>query len=239
MTDEEVSRGEVQASISEPSPASARKPKGPTPRPIREAIMAGLARGESADSLADEHGVARQTVRKWAGVTRPVPRATPIPGPTGPAPVPASDGSLLDRAMAAIGGGTPGSPPPGAPMTPAARPVNAEGLPVPTADELVALITTVDLVVMGTIIPMRYPEIRGAEFERLVKFPDMERKALVMLAPYAADYAPVVMAYMKPAMAGLFVGVWAMSVVRRFKQVEAVAEEKRPKHDAALGESKS
>jgi hypothetical protein len=55
--------------------------------------------------------------------------------------------------------------------------------------------------------------------------PDEDAAAMSKLAPYAADYAPVVMKYMKPVMAGAFVGIWGMSIVTRMKLLSTLEKE--------------
>lgn len=82
---------------------------------------------------------------------------------------------------------------------------------------------------MRTIAATRY-KVRGPELERAIKIPAREKEALEYLAPYAADYAPMVLQYAKPVMAGLFVGIWGMSVAVRLKALGDLERAEKATH---------
>lgn len=103
----------------------------------------------------------------------------------------------------------------------------------PTPAQLVAILEAVDLMTMRAIGTMRAPHIKGRDFEKAIELPKAEKEALTFLAPYAAEYAPMVTAYAKPVMAGLFVGVWAMSVTVRLKMLANLERDARGTEQAA------
>lgn len=84
-----------------------------------------------------------------------------------------------------------------------------------------ALIRTVDSVLMKGVAGTRAKDVPLAKQVALMEIPSDDLKSMTTLAPYAAKYAPTVFKHFDKLMAGAFIGVWAMSVVTRLKYLHA------------------
>lgn len=79
--------------------------------------------------------------------------------------------------------------------------------------------------VMRTISATRFSGLDPKVIDDACQLSDKERSTLLYLAPYAAEYAPAILEYAKPVMAGLFVGIWGMSVTVRLKNLSKLHKE--------------
>lgn len=126
------------------------------------------------------------------------PKATPLAGADW------KDDGGLSKALEAAGMST-GE---GAEAPPRPESANPNLPPPPTPEDLVAMLTAVNGIVCRMAATVWKVKLDKGELESIITLTKEEKGALLMLAPYAADYAPELMSRMKPIMAWTFVGAY-------------------------------
>jgi len=101
-------------------------------------------------------------------------------------------------------------------------------MPPPTPEQLVALTRAVDSMVMRGIVGAKFSGFPADEVAHLCDMPASDVEMLQSLAPYAAEYLPLITQYLKPVMAVVFVGTWSFSVVTRSKAIATLHEQRFP-----------
>jgi len=187
-----------------------------------------LDNGGDIDLIATESGFSKETLERWRKKF----------GKKGPPPVAPS--GLLAAAKKAAGMDGPLPAPTPAPKAETAQPLPTappapKVMAPPTPEQLVSLIEGIDGVVVKTICAARNKNIPPEEFMRLAKIPKEDRAQLVELAPFAAEYAPAAMEYIKPAAAICFLLVWGISVASRVKHMHIIDEQLEAKKPGRMG----
>lgn len=121
---------------------------------------------------------------------------------------------------AAKGGGEAPSnspPPPSQPPQFQAPEITAESLP--------RIIDGIDKMVMTGIIATKRLPLPREVLEKMIPMTETDKQTLAFFAPYAMEYAPLILQYAKPVLAGCFVGFWGMSIVGRTKAITAASKE--------------
>jgi hypothetical protein len=252
---------EVQApgktSNSTEKPSERRKKRG-SGRRSRKQIAECLARldaGESIEALALDYQVSTKVIHNWSNNRKkiangPVLQSENSSGSTGVGQAPdsvkpigeheqgAEDGNLGKALQGAgfasgfgLGDGGPGAtgssgPIPGAPSPGASPP------PSISPEQLLQFIKGIDLAVIGVVATAKAKHVPGEVLKETCAIPQETLDSMEIFAPYAADYAPAMLAYAKPAAAFLFVGVWGLSVATRFKALSLLEKEYAEKRQA-------
>lgn len=200
------------------APTGGKRPGPGAGRPSKETIDAYvdlLDRGTDVVMLSEETGYSVKSLRRWQKERGKA--QAPQTRPKG----------LLAAAKKGAGVGSGEAPEVVPAPAPQSGPAPAPAVPkilVPSADELVAIITGIDGVVIKTIAAVRNKHVPPQQFMELAKLPKEDREQLLSLAPYAAEYVPEVMHYFRPAMAICFVLVWGISVAGRVKHLAQLDE---------------
>lgn len=170
-------------------------------------VLRKIDAGESLEALGTQYGVGQEQLQSWIKNRDKI----LSPSPEGGASAGSSTGSAGGiGAIASALGATPSAPETGSRKAP-------EPVETISGEQIMLLIRAMDGTAMKLMAGARASHVPLTVQLDVMKIPQDDLDAMTMLAPYAAEYAPSVMKYMKPAMAGLFVGVWAMSCVSRIK----------------------
>ncbi len=96
-----------------------------------------------------------------------------------------------------------------------------------TAENLPQIIEGIDKMIMSGIAVAKAKGVPREIALREMEMPPGDKETLAFFAPYALEYADVVLQYAKPAMAGLFVVFWGMSITSRTKNLASLSEQYR------------
>lgn len=164
--------------------------------------------GKNAEQAATELGLPKSNVERLYG--KNAGSGNGLAGATHK-----SDGGL-DKALAAAGfGGGSSSGGSGASNSGA----NSQPLPTITPEQIVALLTALNGVACRVASTIWRVPLTDDEMQKIVRLTKDEKDCMEALAPYAAEYAPLIMQHIKPILAGAFVCVVIISTGSRVYEI--------------------
>jgi hypothetical protein len=212
-------------------------------------VLSKLDSGETVENLSRQYDCSIESILGWKARRDANPEHWK---PAQQAIAPGGDKTALRRAMEALGNKpsddvtTPEEAPsqgvgeaPSVEPTPASNSEPKISAPPLTAENLPNIIEGIDRMIMNGIAVAKAKGVPRQVVMEAMAMPASDKETLAFFAPYALEYADVVMQYAKPAMAGLFVLFWGMSITGRAKDLGALSKQYQAWAEAQKGQHRA